>query len=577
MVTSAMAQPMLFDVPTTDRSAYYIGSIIGDVDGLPISDSTNSAVVGKLLEVFNRILFTMAVIVLVYTLVVSVLNTAQEGEILGKKWSTIWVPTRAAVGLFLMVPIPRDSELIGAGFNYIQYFVLWLVMQGVGAANALWSQVLDSWITDGSFHNDTSQVDIQDSYATIKQLLASTHCMRLMNANIDAGRVLSDNYVSMWRDPTGRYINFGFAPIADFIQRPQDQYATVKNALTNALANIQDLENRLALATDPNEIASLQAQLTDARIALAPLEDLERELRASLLQNALNEQAIDLQRQIDAKTSALNSLNANSPEYEQTQNDLNALQDQLDQLPNVDINNLDAQQALLDEAYPELFVIPQTPEYASPARQEAAQAELEQVNGAFDDIIDNYQQVLDERRARYEAINDIRAENGQSTYSQEQIDDLNYLPDDMSDREQIQSFNNQVLQLQQEALTTNARKEYLETVTQLYPQIDAKTAELNQLSQNLRLAQYLSERATPGSDTQARLDAQANIMREQIGVLQQDVNSLTNDVNTAEQSYNDTIARYQEQVQEAVDEAKDTARENAEDIDLPDGFNEENP
>ena len=77
---------------------------------------------------FNSALLIVAGILVAYTLIAGTLSTAHDGEMLGKKWSSIWVPIRTTLGAAAIFPT------IG-GFSVIQAVVVWLALQGVGIAN----------------------------------------------------------------------------------------------------------------------------------------------------------------------------------------------------------------------------------------------------------------------------------------------------------------------------------------------------------------------------------------------------------------------------------------------------------
>ena len=74
-------------------------------------------------------------IIIMYTLLVSTMNTAHEGQMLGQKWSSIWVPIRSTVGLALLIPK-------ASGYCLMQVFFMWIVVQGVGAADKIWDAAL---------------------------------------------------------------------------------------------------------------------------------------------------------------------------------------------------------------------------------------------------------------------------------------------------------------------------------------------------------------------------------------------------------------------------------------------------
>lgn len=70
-----------------------------------------------------------------YVGIVSAINTAREGQAMGSKFS-LWVPLRGLSGMLLMIPAPAS------GYSIIQMTVIWVVLNGVGAANAIWNVVL---------------------------------------------------------------------------------------------------------------------------------------------------------------------------------------------------------------------------------------------------------------------------------------------------------------------------------------------------------------------------------------------------------------------------------------------------
>ncbi|MFZ4076400.1 MAG: type IVB secretion system protein DotA [Legionellaceae bacterium] len=120
--------------PATDISVIYLENIFGIVDG--VLHGTGSQMVGALFMVFNSGILVLGGIVVMYIIIVSTMLTAQDGEFLGKKWSSIWVPLRATIGLTLL--IPKSS-----GYCMMQVFVMWIVVQGVGLADKIWAEALD--------------------------------------------------------------------------------------------------------------------------------------------------------------------------------------------------------------------------------------------------------------------------------------------------------------------------------------------------------------------------------------------------------------------------------------------------
>ena len=132
LMPSALWADTLFTLPDTDKSKDFIVGLFGSAD---LESSHN--VLGAMFGTYNAALLALGGIVIAYTMVMSTINTAHEGEMLGKKWSAVWIPVRTAMGIALL--LPKTS-----GYSLIQVFVLWVVMQGMGAADQVWNTALSA-------------------------------------------------------------------------------------------------------------------------------------------------------------------------------------------------------------------------------------------------------------------------------------------------------------------------------------------------------------------------------------------------------------------------------------------------
>lgn len=124
----------IFVAPATDMSLYYLGVLFGSVNNVLIGGS--NAVVGQMFYVFNTGIITFTALLIFYTLTLSVVNTAQDGNAMGQKVST-WIVLRIVTGMSLLVPSY-------SGYSAIQVLVMWSVVQGVGFADTIWTQALDT-------------------------------------------------------------------------------------------------------------------------------------------------------------------------------------------------------------------------------------------------------------------------------------------------------------------------------------------------------------------------------------------------------------------------------------------------
>ena len=130
-----------FTPPASDYSVVFLGNIFGIVDG--VLHGSGSQIMGTMFGVFNAAVLALGGIIIMYTLIVSTMNTAQSGQMMGEKWSSIWVPVRATVGLALLIPK-------ASGYCLMQIFVMWIVVQGVGAADKVWEAALSYLNRGGS-------------------------------------------------------------------------------------------------------------------------------------------------------------------------------------------------------------------------------------------------------------------------------------------------------------------------------------------------------------------------------------------------------------------------------------------
>ncbi len=132
-IAAAIERTVSFKPVPGDVSVVFLGNIFGSVDG--VLAGSGSQIIGEMYGVFNAALLSFGGIVIIYTLMVSTLNTAAEGQVMGQKWSSVWIPIRSTFGLALLMPQ-------ASGYCMMQMFVMWIVLQGIGAADSVWSAAL---------------------------------------------------------------------------------------------------------------------------------------------------------------------------------------------------------------------------------------------------------------------------------------------------------------------------------------------------------------------------------------------------------------------------------------------------
>lgn len=117
----------LFEPTSGDVSVKVIGSIFGGLLEGGGSDPMLNAI-----KMFNGGVLIVGGILAAYTILAGTLGTAHDGEMLGKKFSSVWIPIRYSVGTALVLPV------VGGGYCVMQAIVVWLVVQGIGLADQVW-------------------------------------------------------------------------------------------------------------------------------------------------------------------------------------------------------------------------------------------------------------------------------------------------------------------------------------------------------------------------------------------------------------------------------------------------------
>lgn len=150
----------LFDIPKNDQSVYYLGQIFGYVGTLLPAKDPNQ-LVGIMFKTLNTVALTIGAFMVVYVTVVGLLKTAQEGEFLGKQWNSLWVPIRTVMGIAALFPT-------ATGYSAIQIIIMWIILQGVGAADTMWTKVILFVKATGNPYAGVDSSDLQTSGTQIE-------------------------------------------------------------------------------------------------------------------------------------------------------------------------------------------------------------------------------------------------------------------------------------------------------------------------------------------------------------------------------------------------------------------------
>ncbi len=126
----ASAQGNLFEPVAGDKALQILGAMFGK---LGVFGASSGDAFATVISVLNGAALSVGGLLVAYTIFSGTLGTAHDGEMLGKKFSSIWVPIRTALGTALVLPV------LNGGYCVMQLLVGWLIVQGVGLADLSWS------------------------------------------------------------------------------------------------------------------------------------------------------------------------------------------------------------------------------------------------------------------------------------------------------------------------------------------------------------------------------------------------------------------------------------------------------
>lgn len=156
-------EPVAGDKSISEFLAPAFGSLFGGTGGAGFESA---------IGVLNAAALVVGGLIASYTLVFGTMQTAHDGEMLGRKWSSMWVPIRTSIGVGLVVPL-------GQGYCVAQFLVAWLATQGIGIADEIWSAYVGSF-ADAVAMAPKTQLPNVDSLAL--GVLKSQICMQGFNA-----------------------------------------------------------------------------------------------------------------------------------------------------------------------------------------------------------------------------------------------------------------------------------------------------------------------------------------------------------------------------------------------------------
>lgn len=132
-----------FTLSPNDPAVQLLANIFGPVsDVLWDVNSTPRTPLNSMFGEFNNAMLVLSMIILIYGTFFGIINTAHEGDFLGKARNSLWVPIRSVFSVVLLIPNTF-------GYCILQVIVMWIVLQGSGAADRVWDAAVDSFVLNG--------------------------------------------------------------------------------------------------------------------------------------------------------------------------------------------------------------------------------------------------------------------------------------------------------------------------------------------------------------------------------------------------------------------------------------------
>jgi len=174
---------------TATGSVFYLNQIFGNVG--TVLTGTGPGILGAMFKVFNTTVLTLGSLIVTYTTFVSIILTAHEGEALGKKFHSLWIPVRTVMGVASLIPT-------AGGYSTLQIALMWFIIQGVGAADTLWQSTINYIAAGGSTAGTASSPSgtaiLQQNFNTVfEYLLCQASAKAKYGAGAGTGYFCTDN------------------------------------------------------------------------------------------------------------------------------------------------------------------------------------------------------------------------------------------------------------------------------------------------------------------------------------------------------------------------------------------------
>lgn len=129
------------------------GDAITHISGgsLTAAEAATANMLGTAFGFFNSGVLFFGTILLLWMTIFGVTNSANDGQVLGKKWSTFYTPMRTLTASAMLIPST-------SGYSMVQMSILLIVTWSVGFASNMWGAVVDYVVNGQAIDQAVSSV-----------------------------------------------------------------------------------------------------------------------------------------------------------------------------------------------------------------------------------------------------------------------------------------------------------------------------------------------------------------------------------------------------------------------------------
>lgn len=214
-----------FTPAETDLSMRALKDIIGDWTNPGSASSVTPLLQGAMMT-FNTGVLVFATAIFAYAAIVGTLQSAHDGQLLGKQWSTVWVPIRFTAGIAMLIPT-------ASGLCMAQMGMLWVLSNGIGLASSITADAASSYVARMGNVVSVRMTNSKDVENATMAVLSNELCVAAFNRQRPGNYGISvrhadgsvnipadSAYFSASNSPVGARIQWGQLPGKDGGEAP---------------------------------------------------------------------------------------------------------------------------------------------------------------------------------------------------------------------------------------------------------------------------------------------------------------------------------------------------------------------